>query len=91
MNGKELFYFDEETVKDENNKDKKIEVKKKATAKAKEFSQNVLLFFDEVNTNYNVNGLLKEILVDRRCMGVKLHDKIRLISACNPYKKALSI
>lgn len=27
----------------------------------------VILFFDEINTNVNVSGLLKEILIDRHC------------------------
>ena len=26
-----------------------------------------ILFFDEVNTNVNVSGLMKEILIDRHC------------------------
>eukprot|EP00347_Sterkiella_histriomuscorum_P013947 403362749 len=52
--------------------------------------QNVILFFDEVNTNYNISGLIKEILMDRRCMGKKISDTICLISACNPYKKIVS-
>ena len=28
-----------------------------------------IIFFDEINTNKNVNGLLKEILVDRNIQG----------------------
>lgn len=30
---------------------------------------NVVLFFDEINTNENVEGLLKEIVIDRMLDG----------------------
>jgi hypothetical protein len=46
----------------------------------------VILFFDEINTNSNISGLLKEIFIDRHIQGVALHDNIALVSACNPYK-----
>lgn len=46
----------------------------------------MILFLDEANTNENINGLLKEILVDKKVNGIPLNSNIRPISACNPYK-----
>ena len=46
----------------------------------------LIVFFDEINTNENVSGILKEILIDRRLEGCKITDKIRFVAACNPYK-----
>eukprot|EP00347_Sterkiella_histriomuscorum_P006472 403352639 len=48
--------------------------------------KQVILFFDEVNTNFNVSGLLKEIMVDRSIEGEKIGDHICIVAACNPYK-----
>lgn len=31
--------------------------------------KKIILFFDEINTNKNISGLLKEILIDRRFLG----------------------
>ncbi len=31
--------------------------------------RKVLLFFDEINTNMHIDGLLKEIVIDRRVRG----------------------
>ncbi len=45
-----------------------------------------ILFFDEVNTNENVSGLLKEIIIDRHFRGRPIPENIRLVAACNPYK-----
>eukprot|EP00347_Sterkiella_histriomuscorum_P007764 403347649 len=49
-------------------------------------NRRVILFFDEVNTNFNVCGLLKEIMVDRSLEGEKIKDHISIVAACNPYK-----
>ena len=46
----------------------------------------MLLFFDEINTNIHVDGLLKEIVIDRRVHGVALHPNILIVAACNPYQ-----
>ena len=46
----------------------------------------MVLFFDEINTNKNISGLLKEILIDRRLEGRKIDKNILLLAACNPYK-----
>ncbi len=44
------------------------------------------MFFDEINTSLLINGLIKEIFIDRHILGVPLHDSIRIVAACNPYK-----
>jgi hypothetical protein len=44
-----------------------------------------VIFFDEINTNENINGILKEIVVDRQFMGKDLPVGIIPIAACNPY------
>jgi E3 ubiquitin-protein ligase RNF213 len=45
-----------------------------------------MLFFDEINTNENIAGLLKEILVDHRMEGSVLSKYLVPVAACNPYK-----
>lgn len=45
-----------------------------------------IIFFDEVNTNTNVQGLFKEIIIDRHLLGLPIHHNIRIAAACNPYK-----
>lgn len=45
----------------------------------------MILFFDEINTNVNVSGVLKEILIDRHYFGLRLDDRISIVAACNPY------
>jgi hypothetical protein len=49
--------------------------------------KKVIVFLDEINTNSNISGLLKEIFIDRFVQGEALLDNIALVSACNPYKK----
>ena len=46
----------------------------------------ILLFFDEINTNSNINGLLKEIVVDHMLEGVRISPHIVVLATCNPYK-----
>lgn len=46
----------------------------------------MVLFFDEINTNDNVSGILKEIVIDRKIIGEELGEEIVPIAACNPYK-----
>ena len=47
-----------------------------------------MLFFDEANTTDAI-GLIKEILCDRRMRGVPLQEDtgLKIIAACNPYKR----
>ncbi len=46
----------------------------------------IILFFDEINTNQNVGGILKELLVDKKLNGIPLPKEFVTIAACNPYK-----
>ncbi len=46
----------------------------------------VILFFDEINTNSNINGILKEILIDRNLQGRALPSNFIPVGACNPYR-----
>ncbi len=41
---------------------------------------------DEINTNDNVNGILKEVLIDRRLLGRPLPEYVVPVAAGNPYK-----
>ena len=47
---------------------------------------DTVLFFDEANTTEAL-GMIKEIMVDRRCNGRTLSDRLKFIVACNPYRK----
>ena len=46
------------------------------------------MFFDEINTCSSLT-LLSEIFINRTFKGEKLEENIRLIGACNPYRKRL--
>ncbi|KAL4499723.1 hypothetical protein ABPG72_017263 [Tetrahymena utriculariae] len=48
--------------------------------------KRVVVFFDEVNTNKLVNGLFKEIVVDRHINGEPIPSNVIPIAAINPYK-----
>ena len=48
--------------------------------------QKIILFFDEINTNPNVSGILKEVLIDRVLEGEPLPSNVVPIAAANPYK-----
>ncbi|KAL4464488.1 hypothetical protein ABPG72_003898 [Tetrahymena utriculariae] len=51
------------------------------------FNENkIVLFFDEINTNQNIDGILKELLVEKRILGEPLPDNFVPIAAANPYK-----
>ena len=44
-----------------------------------------ILFFDEANTTETVD-LIKEVMCDRTVHGRKIHEDVRVVAACNPYK-----
>jgi hypothetical protein len=48
--------------------------------------RKIILFFDEINTNIHIDGLLKEIVIDRKVRGQSLNPNILLVAACNPYQ-----
>ena len=61
------------------------EVDKKAESlKCK--NKELWVFFDEMNTCLSLS-LLTEIFINRTYNGKKFNDNIRLIGACNPYRK----
>ena len=62
----------------------------KANKEAKKVKENLgkelWVFFDEINTCLSLS-LITEIFINRTYNGKKLEDNIRLIGACNPYRK----
>ena len=50
------------------------------------YGKELWLFFDEMNTCLSLS-LLTQIFINRKYEGKKIHDNIRLIGACNPYRK----
>jgi MoxR-like ATPase len=54
--------------------------------KAEKSKTELWVFFDEINTCLSLS-LLTEIFVNKTFNGKKLNDKIRLIGACNPYRR----
>ena len=60
--------------------DKKDEIARKNKDK------ELWLFFDEINTCLSLS-LITEIFINRTYGGKKISDNIRLIGACNPYRK----
>jgi len=62
---------------------------KEADEKAEELKKQgkeLWIFFDEMNTCLSIS-LLTEIFINRKYSGIKICDNIRLIGACNPYRK----
>ena len=49
---------------------------------------DTVLFFDEANTTEAI-GVIKEIMCDKTLGGnpVQLHKRLKIVAACNPYKK----
>jgi hypothetical protein len=59
---------------------------KKNELAEKQIDKELWIFFDEINTCLSMS-LLTEIFINRTYNGNKLYDNIRLIGACNPYRK----
>ena len=67
--------------------DKLCRIMEKIDNKAKNMEDKELwVFFDEMNTCLSLS-LLTEIFINRTYNGKKFSDNIRLIGACNPYRK----
>ena len=70
--------------------DKKSLLSKKMEEMNKKAEDNkgkeLWVFFDEINTCLSLS-LLTEIFVNKTFNGKKLNDNIRLIGACNPYRR----
>ena len=49
-------------------------------------NKNLWVFLDELNTCDSLS-LITEIFINRSFNGIKLKDNIRIIGACNPYRK----
>ena len=49
-----------------------------------------ILFFDEANTTEYID-LIKEIMCDRTLHGRKIHPGVRVVAACNPYRKYVEL
>lgn len=52
----------------------------------KEQNSKIFIFFDEFNTNSNISGLFKEIIIDRKINGIPINPRIIILAACNPYQ-----
>ena len=50
-------------------------------------SQNIWVFFDEVNTS-NSLGLFAEMMIKKTILGKLIKKNVSFIAACNPYKKS---
>ena len=61
-------------------------MKEKDELAKKQKNNELWLFFDEMNTCLSLS-LLTEIFINRTYNGNKFSDNIRLIGACNPYRK----
>ncbi|KAL4512103.1 hypothetical protein ABPG72_005105 [Tetrahymena utriculariae] len=60
------------------------QIKKKHDANSK-----IVIFFDEINTNQNIYGILKEIFIEKTINGKKIgknNQNIVCVAACNPYE-----
>ena len=51
-----------------------------------DINNKIWVFFDEINTCLSFS-LLTEIFINRTYNGEKMGDNIRLLGACNPYRK----
>ena len=61
-------------------------MKEKDEIAKKQKDKELWLFFDEINTCLSLS-LITEIFINRTYAGKKISDNIRLIGACNPYRK----
>lgn len=61
----------------------------KAERKAKQnrvSKLDTVVFFDEANTTKAI-GLIKEIMCDRRLCGKSISQDLKIVAACNPYRR----
>ena len=64
----------------------KMKEKEREIIMEKKQNEEVWLFFDEINTCLSLS-LITEIFINRTYYGNRISDNIRLIGACNPYRK----
>ena len=60
---------------------------KEINEEARKKKDEIWLFFDEMNTCLSLLSLLTEIFMNRTFNGEIINKNIRLIGACNPYRK----
>jgi energy-coupling factor transporter ATP-binding protein EcfA2 len=65
---------------------KEMDEADKDAEELKKNKKELWLFFDEMNTCSNLS-LLTEIFINREYNGKNINDNIRLIGACNPYRR----
>ena len=63
-----------------------MELANKEAEELKKYGKQLWVFFDEMNTCLSLT-LLTEIFINREFNGNKVNENIRLIGACNPYRK----
>ena len=63
-----------------------MEESNKEAEELKKYNKELWIFFDEMNTCLSLS-LLTEIFINREYNGKKINDNIKLIGACNPYRK----
>ena len=68
------------------NDEKLTKIMDSMNTKTKDKNGDFWLFFDEINTCLSLS-LITEIFINRTYNGIPLSDNIRLIGACNPYRK----
>ena len=68
-----------------NQKMKEIEMRVDQCAFNEMKSTKFILFLDEVNTNRNIEGVLKEVLIDNKLEGDLLPKNFVVLAAANPY------
>ena len=59
---------------------------KKIDEEAKNIKEEIWILFDDINANLSFS-FLTEIFINRTYNGEKISDNIKLIGACNPYRK----
>ena len=52
----------------------------------KNLNEEIWVFFDEINTSQSLS-LITEIFINRTFNGINISNNIRLLGACNPYRK----
>ena len=62
---------------------------KKIVEEAKTIKKEIWILFDEINTSQSF-ALLTEIFINKTFNGEEISNYIRLIGACNPYRKKFS-
>ena len=80
-------------IKDDEISEEMKKINKKAKEaeyidREKKLKKELWIFFDEINTCLSLS-LLTEIFINRTFNGEKLENNIRLIGACNPYRRRI--